>query len=162
LKHAPSSGKKKDLPVNSEIGQVPVGDTDGNNDGELLGAPLGSLLGALLGCSDGVSLGVMLGEELGSTEGNDDGDGAGQVWKVTVSPYDPKIGLFGGFSVIRVWMSLVGRVGSSSKSNSPSYPTLGVISYMAKLLVDLKALKRLLGVVLNVLLVQSVLVEVSL
>jgi hypothetical protein len=40
--------------------------------------------------------------ELGGAEGTVDGDGVGQVWKVTVSPYDPKIGLLGSFSVIRV------------------------------------------------------------
>jgi hypothetical protein len=132
LKHASSSGKRKDLPVNSEIGHVLVGDTEGEDDGSTLGALLGSLLGALLGCNDGVSLGVMigveLGVELGDTDGNEGTYGVGQVWKVTVSPYVPKIGLFGSFSVIRAWMVLIGRVGSSNNSNSPSYPTSGVIS----------------------------------
>jgi hypothetical protein len=104
LKHASSSGNKKDLPVNSNIGHVLVGDTEGINDGSLLGALLGSLLGVLLGCSDGVSLGVLLGVELGGTEGTEEGDGVGQVWKVTVSPYVPKIGLLGSFSVIRAWI----------------------------------------------------------
>jgi hypothetical protein len=102
LKHASSNGSKKDLPVNSEMGHVLVGDTEGIDDGLSLGALLGSLLGALLGCSDGSSLGVLLGVELGGAEGTEEGDGVGQVWKVTVSPYDPKIGLPGSFSVIRV------------------------------------------------------------
>jgi hypothetical protein len=102
LKHESSNGNRNDLPVNSEIGHVLVGDTEGIDDGSSLGALLGSLLGALLGCSDGSSLGVLLGVELGGAEGTEDGDGVGQVWKVTVSPYVPKIGLLGGFSVIRV------------------------------------------------------------
>jgi hypothetical protein len=154
LKHALSNGNKKDLPVNSKIGQVLVGDTEGDDDG--------SLLGALLGCSDGVLLGLLLGVELGNAEGNDEGDGIGQVWKVIVSPYDPKIALLGGFSVILALITLVGSVVSSNKSNSPLYPTFGVISYTAKLPFDFVLLNTLSGVELNILLVQLVLVEVSL
>jgi hypothetical protein len=127
LKHASSNGSKKDLPVNSEIGHVLVGDTEGIDDGSSLGALLGSLLGALLGCSDGSSLGVLLGVELGGAEGTEDGDGVGQVWKVTVSPYVPKIGLFGSFSVIWALMWSAGRVVSSNRVNSPSYPTAGML-----------------------------------
>jgi len=82
LKHTSSNGSKKDLPVNSEMGHVLVGDTEGIDDGSLLG--------------------VLLGVELGGAEGTEDGDCVEQVWKVTVSPYDPKIGLLGSFSVIRV------------------------------------------------------------
>jgi hypothetical protein len=161
LKHELSSGNKKDLPVNSEIRHVLVGDMEGDDDGSILGALVGSMLGVLLGFSDGLLLCSLLGVELGDTDGNEDGDGVGQVWKVNVSPYDPKIGIL-DFSVILASISLVGRVGSSNKSNSPSYPKFGLISYTAKLPVDLEVLNTLWGVALNKLLVQSVLEEVSL
>jgi hypothetical protein len=111
----------------------------GLDEGEDDGIP--DWLGLLLGIEDGVS--VWKGKE----DGKEDGDCEGQLWKVNVRAYDPKISLLGAHFVTS---SLISSdcVESSNKRNSPSNPAFGKIeSYAAKLPVDLEELYLLTGFV---------------
>jgi hypothetical protein len=78
----------------------------GLDEGEDDGIP--DWLGLLLGIEDGVS--VWKGKE----DGKEDGDCEGQLWKVNVRPYDPKVGLLGAHFVNSVLVSS-GCVESSNK-----------------------------------------------